>query len=88
MAISPVRALNKLADQLHARPSCEKRKETPRYRDKSRTDNGLRDMQCPLSTLPGCSWLPPAQSQGHIKAVTMARAVQNAIHNQRFRLGG
>src|SRR2546428_12132120 len=29
----------------------------------------------------------PAQSQGHIKAVTMARAVQNATHNQRFRLG-
>ncbi len=29
----------------------------------------------------------PAQSQGHMNAVTMARAVQNAIHNQRFRLG-
>ena len=29
----------------------------------------------------------PAQSQGHIKTVAMARAIQNAIHNQRFRLG-
>jgi len=29
----------------------------------------------------------PAQSQGHIKRVAMAREVQNAIHNQRFRLG-
>ena len=29
----------------------------------------------------------PAQSQGHIKAATMARAVQKATHNQRFCLG-
>ena len=26
----------------------------------------------------------PARSQGHIKAATMARAVQKATHNQRF----
>ena len=29
----------------------------------------------------------PAQSQGHIKAVAVARAVQNATHHQRFCLG-
>ena len=29
----------------------------------------------------------PAQSQGHIKAATMARAVQKATHKQRFCLG-
>jgi hypothetical protein len=32
----------------------------------------------------GCMIYHPAQSQGHIKAVTMARAVQKTIHNQRF----
>jgi hypothetical protein len=34
-----------------------------------------------------CADYHPAQSQGHIKAVTVARMVQNAIHNQRFCLG-
>jgi hypothetical protein len=29
----------------------------------------------------------PAQSHGHIKAVAVARAVQNATHHQRFCLG-
>ena len=29
----------------------------------------------------------PTQSQGHIKAATLARAVQKATHNQRFCLG-
>ena len=29
----------------------------------------------------------PTQSHGHINAVRMARTVQNATHNQRFRLG-
>jgi hypothetical protein len=36
---------------------------------------------------PGVYGYHPAQSQGHIKAATMARAVQNAIRNQRFCLG-
>ena len=35
----------------------------------------------------GCMVYHPAQSQGHIKAVTIARAVQKATHNQRFCLG-
>jgi hypothetical protein len=35
----------------------------------------------------GCTGYHPAQSQGHIKAVRMARAVQKTIHSQRFCLG-
>lgn len=47
----------------------------------------LRSVTASAGIRLGAPGYHPAQSQGHIKAVTMARAVQNAIHNQRFSLG-
>ena len=47
----------------------------------------LRSMIANAGIRLGAPGYHPAQCQGHIKAVAMARAVQNAIHNQRFRLG-
>jgi hypothetical protein len=49
-------------------------------RDNDSRTGGVEDHAMCL----GCMVYHPVQSQGHIKAVTMARAIQNAIHNQRF----
>jgi hypothetical protein len=60
-----------------------------RLRSAAAHQNGvlLRSVTASAGIRLGAPGYHPAQSQGHIKAVTMARAVQNAIHNQRFRLG-
>ena len=47
----------------------------------------LRSVTASAGIRRGAPGYHPAQSQGHIKAVAVARAVQNAIHNQSFRLG-